>query len=109
MGEVLMKHLTAQPEVEGLPKPFGDVIHKALAKDPKDRYQNVNEMIDDMLEVGEVRDSLAGFNPSTLTAGVRRAWKDDFPTPQPSPSFGRRVSLSHPAPLSGSPPIGKRG
>src|SRR5215468_10008156 len=34
MGEVLMKHLTAQPEVDDLPAPFPHVIRKALAKDP---------------------------------------------------------------------------
>ena len=37
MGEVLMKHLTAQPEVDELPEPFPRVIRKALAKDPSDR------------------------------------------------------------------------
>ena len=45
MAEVLMKHLTAQPEVDGLPEPFGKIIRKALEKDPKDRYQSVDEMI----------------------------------------------------------------
>ena len=30
MAEVLMKHLTAQPELETLPQPFGRVIRKAL-------------------------------------------------------------------------------
>ncbi|HUN79998.1 MAG TPA: serine/threonine-protein kinase, partial [Phycisphaerae bacterium] len=44
MGEVLMKHLTAQPNVDELPAPFPNVIRKALAKDPKDRYQTVQEM-----------------------------------------------------------------
>ncbi len=86
MGEVLMKHLTEQPEVTGLPEPFGKVIRKALEKDPKDRYQNVNEMIDDMLEVGDVRNSLAGFNPNSIASMPRRAMADTMPTPIPSPN-----------------------
>ena len=86
MGEVLMKHLTEQPEVSGLPEPFGKVICKALEKDPKDRYQNVNEMIDDMLEVGAVRDSLAGFNPNTITSVPRKQVPEAMHTPVPSPN-----------------------
>jgi len=47
MGEVLMKHLTSQPEIDQLPDRLGHVIRKALAKDPKDRYQTVDEMVSD--------------------------------------------------------------
>ncbi len=90
MGEVLMKHLTEQPEVDGLPEPFGKVIRKALEKDPKDRYQSVNEMVDDMLEVGDIRNSLAGFNPNTIASMPRRATADTIPTPIPSPNPPRR-------------------
>ncbi len=91
MGEVLMKHLTEQPEVEGLPEPFGKVIRKALEKDPKDRYQNVNEMMDDLLEVGDIRNSLAGFNPNTISSMRRRAMADTMPTPVPSPNPPRHA------------------
>ncbi len=86
MGEVLMKHLTEQPEIEGLPEPFGKVIRKALEKDPKDRYQDVNEMVDDMLEVGDIRNSLAGFNPNTITVAPRRSGQEPMRTPVPSPN-----------------------
>ncbi len=86
MGEVLMKHLTEQPEVDGLPEPFGDVIRKALEKDPKDRYQDVNEMLDDILEVGSVQQSLAGFNPKSLSDMPHRAMADTIPSPIPSPN-----------------------
>jgi uncharacterized RDD family membrane protein YckC len=85
MGEILMKHLTEQPEVANLPEPFGHVIRKALAKDPNNRYDTVYEMIDDVMEVGAVRDSLAGFNPSTIAA-VPRQPAGDVTSPIPSPN-----------------------
>jgi len=72
MAEVLMKHLTAQPAVDSLPKPFAGVIRKALAKDPKDRYQTMDEMAEDLLGVDEVRQSLARFETFSLTDAVRR-------------------------------------
>jgi hypothetical protein len=73
MGEVLMKHLTAQPEVDELPQPFPRVIRKALAKDPKDRYQTVQEMLSEVFAEASIDESVAAFEPaglSTLAAHV---------------------------------------
>jgi uncharacterized RDD family membrane protein YckC len=86
MAEILMKHLTSQPEVDDLPAPFGRVIHRALEKDPKDRYQNVDEMIDDMLAVEDVKESLAGFSPQSLEGAVARGGSPMPPSPVPSPN-----------------------
>ncbi|MCH9035536.1 MAG: serine/threonine protein kinase, partial [Planctomycetes bacterium] len=72
MAEVLMKHLTAQPELDELPHPFGDVIRKALEKDPANRYQTVNEMVEALLEVDEVKRSLDGFSIRSLEGAVRQ-------------------------------------
>lgn len=72
MGEVLMKHLTAQPEVDSLPEPFPRVIRKALAKDPKDRFQTVNEMITEVLAAGELDRSVAAFEPASLSTVAAR-------------------------------------
>jgi len=86
MGEVLMKHLTAQPAIDQLPHPFGQVIRRALQKDPKDRYQTVNEMVDELLEVEDVQKSLAGFSPQSLDGAVRRGAADRAASPMPSPN-----------------------
>ncbi|RME37735.1 MAG: serine/threonine protein kinase [Planctomycetota bacterium] len=86
MAEVLMKHLTAQPELDCLPEPFGDVIRKALEKDPKDRYQSVDEMVGDLLEVETVRRSLAGFSTKSLEGAVRRGTPERLESPIPSPN-----------------------
>ncbi len=92
MGEILMKHLTEQPQVEDMPAPFGSVIRKALAKDPNDRYQKVDEMLEALLEVSGVRDSLAGFNPTSIIQPARRVSegaREPVPSPVPSPNIPR--------------------
>ena len=69
------------------------VIRRSLEKDPNDRYQTVHEMVDDILEVGAVRDSLAGFNPVTITA-VPRQPAGDVASPVPSRAFLWAVAIS---------------
>jgi uncharacterized RDD family membrane protein YckC len=85
MGEVLMKHLTAQPRLDELPEPFGQVIRKALAKDPNQRYQTVSEMVAQITDGHGVRDSLAGFNPASLTQVAARVAEHVAVSPAPSP------------------------
>ncbi len=84
MGEVLMKHLTEQPEVDELPQPFGRVIRQALAKDPSDRYQTADEMVAELMGVDDIRQSVAGFDPSSLSGVVRQAVPDVGRSPAPS-------------------------
>ncbi|MCP4594693.1 MAG: hypothetical protein GY842_28505, partial [bacterium] len=100
MGEVLMKHLTAQPEVDQLPAPFGEVIRKALAKDPKDRYQTVDEMAEDLLAVDSVQDSLVGFRPTSLSVAAQRA-VGPAETPRRSPNPPPPPPIPGQAPMRG--------
>lgn len=88
MAEVLMKHLTSQPELDSLPQPFARVIRKALEKDPKDRYQTVEEMVEELLSGEEIQKSLAGFSPRSLEGAVRLGGRDrdDSPLPSPNPT-----------------------
>ena len=44
-GEVLMKHLTATPDLTKLPPGYAEVVGKALAKDPNHRYRHIMEMV----------------------------------------------------------------
>ncbi|MEX2170258.1 MAG: serine/threonine-protein kinase [Pirellulales bacterium] len=46
VGEVLMKHLTAEPSLEAVPQPFRDIVARALAKDPEVRFANVGELLE---------------------------------------------------------------
>jgi hypothetical protein len=73
MGEVLMKHLTAQPEVDNLPEPFPRVIRKALEKDPKDRYQTVQEMIAEVFAIEDLDRSVAAFEPASISQAAAQA------------------------------------
>jgi serine/threonine protein kinase len=98
MGEVLMKHLTSQPEVDHLPEPFAKVIRKALEKDPNDRYQTVDEMIDDLLQVETVKQSLAGFSPQSLDGAVARGGAAIADSPMPSPNPAAAFAGDFPPP-----------
>lgn len=45
IGEVLMKHLTATPDLGGLREPYRAAVGRALAKDPGQRFRTVGELI----------------------------------------------------------------
>ncbi len=45
VGEVLMKHLTAEPNLDSLAEPYRDIVRRALAKDPDLRIKSVNELM----------------------------------------------------------------
>jgi serine/threonine protein kinase len=45
VGEVLMKHLTAPPDVSVLDEPYRSVVARALEKDPASRFGSVAEML----------------------------------------------------------------
>ncbi len=45
LGEILMKHLTAQPNLSKVAEPYRSVIARALEKDPAKRFSNVSEMV----------------------------------------------------------------
>jgi hypothetical protein len=45
VGEVLMKHLTAEPDLAAICEPYRDVVRRALAKDPAVRFATVEAML----------------------------------------------------------------
>lgn len=46
--EIMMKHLTADPDLEGLREEFVAPIKRCLTKDPDERYSSVPEMLADL-------------------------------------------------------------
>lgn len=71
-GEIMMKHLTGKPDVSGIEEPFARVISKAMATDPADRYQTVQEMVEDAFGAEHVRDSVSSFRHEDLSAIAER-------------------------------------
>ncbi len=49
-GEILLKHLTAQPDLSKLPTQLRPVIGKALNKDPRQRYSSAGALAQAFLE-----------------------------------------------------------
>lgn len=61
-GEILMKHLTAPPDLTRLPIDFRPIVGKALAKDPAQRFGSMADMIHAVEAIGrsEERKAFAG-------------------------------------------------
>ena len=66
-AEVLMKHLNAPVRLEGIEEPFATVLRRALAKDPAQRYQSVQEMVEGVFGAEHIRQSVSCFAPTSLT------------------------------------------
>ncbi len=66
-AEVLMKHMSASPDLSGVDETFARVIKKAMARDPKDRYGTVKEMVEDVFGAESVRQSMSQFSPMELS------------------------------------------
>ncbi len=71
-SEVLMKHLASEPDVSGIPQPFATVIKKAMAKDPAQRYQTAQQMVEDVFGAEHVRQSVSVFSPEDLSIVAER-------------------------------------
>jgi hypothetical protein len=83
VGEVLMKHLTAEPMLDEVPEPYRQVIARALAKDPATRFASVPEMFD-------------ALPPVAATIGYRPPVKETQYADQPPESSGPKAAPSPP-------------
>jgi len=95
-ANILAQHMTAVPDLTNIEEPFSRVIRKALAKDPAERHQSVQEMIEDVFGAEHVRNSVSQFSPEDLSVIADRiALKrgDDEPQPpRPTPAPDRTGS-----------------
>lgn len=112
MAEILMRHLTERPDLSRIPEPFATVIARAMQKDPKDRYQDVNEMVDALASSSVFTEELSNFDPSSIRAAPRPADAADPertittpPRPIPPPPLDARAGTAGRMP---TPPAGAR-
>ena len=100
-AEVLMKHMTAKPDLTGIDETFARVISKALEKDPAVRYKTVQEMVEDVFGSEHVRNSVSQFSPESLSIVAERIAAKVKPTPpktQPQDPPRRPHNVAPPTP-----------
>lgn len=99
-AEVLMKHISAPVQVEGIEEPFATVIRRALAKDPAERYQSVQEMVEGVFGAEHIRQSVSCFAPASLTmvagrvAGHAAGLRDRINRPTGGPLSSRAYDVA---------------
>lgn len=94
VNEVLMKHLTARPDVSMLPEPYRTTVARALAKDPNQRQARVYDLLppEDAPATPEVR-IIGDAKPGPAAAGARPGPK---PGPRPEPEDVLRIEAEEP-------------
>src|SRR5262245_32260378 len=65
-GEILMKHLTADPDLGRLTEPYRSVVARLLDKDPRNRYPAVQDLL---AELPALNPALPGAFPGSVAAG----------------------------------------
>ncbi|WP_145116744.1 serine/threonine-protein kinase [Botrimarina mediterranea] len=111
VGEVLMKHLTAEPDLTRVGEPYRTIVARALAKDPELRLSSVEEML--ALLPGNESNAPANVAPPQAKGGFNvlsddviygpiRHWAPvstpphtHYPTPQREPLWQALVDESH--------------
>jgi eukaryotic-like serine/threonine-protein kinase len=76
VGEVLMKHLTAEPDLSQLSEPYQTIVRRAMAKDPDNRVKNVGEIIELLPPAPGLGPAfgMAGGGSANMAAG---GWSDE--------------------------------
>jgi hypothetical protein len=108
-GEILMKHLTAEPDLRRLEEPFRAVIARALRKKPQERYANVEDMARELFTDAALTKSVHVFNPTSLSVAARRFAVQGSQGAATAGSETRAVAapaVAAPPPDSGRPPPG---
>jgi hypothetical protein len=97
-GEILMKHLTAAPDLSKVPGEWAPVVARALAKNPAQRFASMNELAKAVELIGTPADYRARSPAAALVTtepnvprGIRAEQADASPAPQ---TLSPRLQLS---------------
>lgn len=103
--EIIMKHLTATPELQDAPAPFQAVIRRALQKDPDRRYSSATQMLEALQRgedggAGESEMRLADEPPARPPIRTLLSQRGETPSASPPP---RRTAPSQRPPVASAP------
>jgi hypothetical protein len=101
-GEILMKHLAAEPDLGRLTEPYRSVVARLLNKDPRNRYAAVQDLLAELPALipampGAVPGSVAGGSPGQTEAAVK-AQPSAAEQPRPGgkkPRFAKGPLIRH--------------
>jgi len=94
VGEVLMKHLTAKPDVSMIAEPYQSVIARALEKDPDKRFSSVDEMLA-RLPVNHAAGLLPHARVTQAATAPRANGSAKAPVPQPAQPAASPPVIAH--------------
>src|SRR6476469_11027011 len=99
VGEVLVKHLTAEPDLSVLQEPYRNIVKRALAKDPNVRLKNVGEFVALLPAGGEVTPTYARVEarpqPAPASSPQEKAPNTSNQQPPLDAAFKLRAELNH--------------
>ena len=84
--EIIMKHLTSEPQLRDVPPPYRDVIAAALTKDPEMRTHSVGEMRTRIVGGKASKPSSSAPYLAAVVGDVASPQAAARPHPSPSPS-----------------------
>src|SRR5215213_1011563 len=93
-SEILMKHLSAEPDCSGISEPFATVIKRAMHKDPSRRYQSVQEMVEAVFGAEHVRNSMSVFAAEDLSVVAGRVAQRMNTNASGKPAQGKQATES---------------
>jgi hypothetical protein len=101
-GEILMKHLTAPPDLNKLSSPYVPIVGKALAKDPARRYATMAEMAK-AVEMDRAPEPARNWR--AVGYGAANPLRDAPANPAPNPAgLGNRPAFAPGVPGVGAKP-----
>ncbi len=108
VGEVLMKHLTATPDLSRLAQPYRTIVERALAKDPDARLKTVNDLVAMLPDDA----SASAFAPASvadaaLASSPKKSFADDVESPHKG-SGNPFAAANFAAPASAATPSADR-
>ena len=98
MGEILMKHLSVEPDVKPIDPLLRPILQKALAKKPEERFEDTQALVNAFLEIPEIEEELRGVSPANITSQAPSSPRlGDIPVPTPLTPPGAEPEALPPA------------